>query len=282
MKIIEDPCGAYELLAGWRNSGESIGLVPTMGALHAGHLALVQRSRAECQRTVASVFVNPTQFAPHEDLSRYPRTLTDDLRALEELSVDVVFVPSARSMYPEGFSTYVQPPAVAQPLEGEFRPGHFQGVATVVLKLFQILPATHAYFGQKDFQQLAVIRHMASDLNVPVQIVGCPTVREADGLAMSSRNRYLQPEQRQAALSLWGALTAVRELLLQGQTEVDQLEQCMLERLREGGIQRIDYARVVDRDTLAALLRVDRPAVALIAAHVGHTRLIDNLLLPND
>ncbi len=279
MNIIENRQQAYQQVSQWRQLGASVGLVPTMGALHAGHLALVQRSCHECQHTLATIFVNPTQFAPHEDLSRYPRTLEQDIAQLREVGTDLLFLPQSDELYPEGFSTTIEPPAVAKPLEGEFRPTHFRGVATIVLKLFQILPATIAYFGQKDFQQLAVIERMVEDLNIPVVVQGCETVREPDGLAMSSRNRYLSVAQRQIALSLWRALCAVHEQATAGETDVGLLEQRLEQSLREGGIERIDYARVVDRRYLTPLAQLDRPAVALIAAHVGSTRLIDNILL---
>jgi pantoate--beta-alanine ligase len=250
-----------------------------MGALHAGHLSLVHKSVQECDFTVASIFVNPTQFGPHEDLSRYPRTLEGDLAGLRDARCDLVFVPHNESLYPSGFSTYVQPPSIALPLEGVCRPGHFRGVCTIVLKLFGIIPATVAYFGQKDYQQLMVVRRMIEDLNFPILIEGCPTTREPDGLAMSSRNRYLSSEQRQAALSLWKSLCCVERLKNEGQLKVAQLEGAMLSTLKETGAERIDYARVVDRETLLDLSELDRPAIALIAAHVGTTRLIDNLLL---
>ena len=279
MKIIESPLEAYKLVAQWRQAEQQIGLVPTMGALHAGHLALVERSRRECDKTIATIFVNPTQFAPHEDLSRYPRTLDDDLRGLEQLQTDMVFLPNSEQLYPPGFSTYVQPPQVALPLEGVFRPVHFRGVTTIVLKLFNILPASVGYFGQKDFQQLTVIRQMVVDLNLSICIEGCETVREADGLAMSSRNRYLSPEQRHTALSLWRALSAARKSVELGCRDVSELERVMERTLRDGGIERIDYARVVDRQNLETIEHLDRPAIALIAAHVGATRLIDNMLL---
>ncbi len=279
MKIIESPLDAYQLVAHWRQAENTIGLVPTMGALHAGHLDLVKRSRTECDKTIATIFINPTQFAPHEDLSRYPRTLDDDLRGLEELQTDMVFLPQPDQIYPPGFSTYVLPPQVAQPLEGVFRPDHFRGVTTIVLKLFNILPATIGYFGQKDFQQLIVIRRMVVDLNLPIRIQGCDTVRETDGLAMSSRNRYLTIEQRTTALSLWRALNEVRERIERGTRCIAELEDVMQSVLRDAGIERIDYARIVDRDNLETLRQLDCPAVALIAAHVGATRLIDNMLL---
>ncbi|MEZ6135704.1 MAG: pantoate--beta-alanine ligase [Pirellulaceae bacterium] len=279
MKIVQSPHEAYAHIDHWRANGKRIGLVPTMGALHAGHLALVQRSIEECDITAVSIFVNPTQFAPHEDFGRYPRTLEDDCARLRELNTDLVFAPTQESLYPEGFSSYVDPPRVAEPLEGEFRPGHFRGVATIVLKLFQILPANIAYFGQKDFQQLTVISRMAEDLNLAVRVVGCQTVREADGLAMSSRNRYLSPEDRRAALSLWKALQQAEQMSQAGQRQIAVLENAMVECLYAEGADRIDYARIVDRETLTRLEMLERPAVALIAAHVGKTRLIDNLLL---
>ncbi|QDV22018.1 pantoate--beta-alanine ligase [Aureliella helgolandensis] len=279
MKIVETPTEAYAHTDHWRREGLRIGLIPTMGALHAGHLSLAERSRQECDITVVTIFVNPTQFGPQEDFGRYPRTLQEDLLQLKQLGVDMVFTPPRERMYPEGFSSSVQPPAIAEPLEGVRRPGHYQGVVTIVLKLFQIVPATIAYFGQKDYQQLAVIRHMANDLNVPIRIEGCETVREPDGLAMSSRNRYLSPEKRHAALGLWKALSHVKAEAANGQTAIATLEKQMETILYDAGVDRIDYARIVDRDSLADLTLLDRPAVALIAAHVGPTRLIDNLVL---
>lgn len=279
MKIITRPEEAYAHVLHWRDRGARIGLVPTMGALHQGHFELVKQSKAECEYSVVTIFVNPTQFGPNEDLSRYPRTLESDLAGLKELQVDLVFTPNSSLLYPVGFSTYISPPSVAEPLEGICRPGHFRGVATVVLKLFQILPATIAYFGQKDYQQLTVIKRMVEDLNVPVRVQGCPTVREADGLALSSRNRYLNSEQRQAALSLWAALQATKQHYDAGQRNVEDLEAVMAAQLLARGADRIEYARVVDAETLATIETVVAPAVALIAAYVGSTRLIDNLVL---
>jgi pantoate--beta-alanine ligase len=279
MKIVESPHAAYAHMDHWRRQGVRIGLVPTMGALHAGHLALVRRSQKECDITAVTIFVNPTQFAPNEDLNRYPRTIERDLSQLRELNTDLVFLPQPEQLYSEGFSTFVDPPSVSQPLEGIFRPGHFRGVTTIVLKLFQILPATVGYFGQKDYQQLIVIRRMVEDLNVPIRIEGCETIREPDGLAMSSRNRYLTPEQRGAALGLSKTLNAVKCLVTDGQLVVAELERLMQQMLIDGGVDRIDYARIVDRDTLESITTVEQPAIALIAAHVGTTRLIDNLLL---
>lgn len=279
MKVVKRPEEAYAHISHWRERGAKVGLVPTMGALHQGHFSLAQRSKSECDYTTVTIFVNPTQFAPNEDLSRYPRTLEADLAGLSDLQVDLVFTPSADELYPPGFSTYVHPPAAAEPLEGVFRPGHFRGVTTVVLKLFQILPASIAYFGQKDYQQLTVIRRMVEDLNIPIRIQGCPTIREVDGLAMSSRNRYLDEHQRQSALSLWIALQAAKRLFDEGERDVGRLEREMSEQLLQRKAERIDYACVVDAHSLATINSITGPAVALIAAFVGTTRLIDNLLL---
>ena len=263
-----------------RRAGKTVGLAPTMGALHEGHLSLVRRAKRECDVAVATIFVNPTQFAPHEDFSRYPRTLDADLAALKAAHCDLVFVPSREEMYPPGASTLVEPPQVAQPLEGVCRPGHFRGVATVVLNLFQIIPADRAYFGQKDYQQALVIQRMVADLNVPLQVVVCPTVRELDGLAMSSRNRYLSPSERKQALALSRALNVVQDQFARGERDAAALKAQMLRVLEDAGIEQIDYATIADAETLAEVTRLSGPAAALIAAYVGSTRLIDNCLLP--
>lgn len=278
MKVVESPYEAFAQVDHWRQQGESIGFVPTMGALHEGHFSLVRQSRQQCQRSVTSIFVNPTQFAPSEDLERYPRTLEADLGGLRELGVDLVFVPQPEHLYPSGFSTYVEPPACAERLEGQHRPGHFRGVATIVLKLFQIIPATVAFFGQKDYQQLAVIRSMVEDLNVPIRVVGCETIREKDGLAMSSRNRYLSDSERTRALCLSRALSKVEELISGGERDASRLELAMKDILVPD-VDSIDYARVVDAASLEDLECIDSEAVALIAAFVGKTRLIDNRVL---
>lgn len=279
MKIVHNPYEAYAHVDQWRRQGVRIGVVPTMGALHAGHESLVKRSVEANDVTVVSIFVNPTQFGPHEDFSRYPRTLESDLGLLRNSGVDLVFAPSQPMMYPEGFSTFVQPPAVATQLEGVFRPDHYRGVVTVVIKLFQILPAQIAYFGQKDYQQYLVIRRMVEDLNLPIRMECCPTVRHEDGLAMSSRNRQLDKEQRRRALSLWKALRAAQDLIFSGTLDVPSLEKSMKDTLYSEGADRVDYARIVERETLLPMERIDRPAIALIAAHLGSTRLIDNLML---
>ena len=263
-----------------RRAGKTIGLAPTMGALHEGHLSLVRGAKSECDVAVATIFLNPTQFGPQEDFSKYPRTLDADLQALESAQCDLVFVPSPEEMYPRGASTFIEPPQVAQPLEGVCRPRHYRGVATVVLKLFNIIPADRAYFGQKDYQQALVIQKMVADLNVPVQVVVCPTVREPDGLAMSSRNRYLSPSERQQALAISRALSRVQQNVSRGERDARVLKAQMDEILETAGVERIDYATIAAQGTLAELARLDEPAVALIAAYVGSTRLIDNCLLP--
>lgn len=261
-------------------AGRTIGLVPTMGALHEGHLSLVRRAKAECDAVIATIFVNPVQFGPHEDFAKYPRTRERDLELLGQVGCDLVFAPHNDEMYPAGFSTYVEPPAVAAPLEGVCRPGHFRGVATVVLKLFHLLPADVAYFGQKDYQQSLVIEHMVRDLNLPIRIAVCPIVRESDGLALSSRNRYLSAGERSRALALSRGLARAESLVRAGECDAAMVAAALRGELAAAGIERIEYATVADAATLEELTVLDRPAVALVAAFVGTTRLIDNTLLP--
>ncbi len=260
-----------------RGQGKTMGLVPTMGALHDGHLSLVRQSTRSCDETVASIFVNPTQFAPDEDLKKYPRTLDQDLDRLRDAGTTMVFVPSVSQMYPEGFSTFVEPPAIARSLEGLCRPGHYRGVVTVVLKLFAAMPVTDAFFGQKDFQQFKVIEAMARDLNLGINLHACETVREPDGLAMSSRNRYLSKEDRIRGLAISKALQATGQAVESGNVDVSSLMQEMARHLHD--LDRIDYATIVDAVTLEPIDTIGRDAVALIAAYVGETRLIDNRLL---
>jgi pantoate--beta-alanine ligase len=279
MDVVSNRHEIYAKLDHERNSGRKIGLIPTMGALHNGHISLVKKSREVCDVSVATIFVNPSQFGPKEDFSRYPRTLESDLEKLDKAGTDFVFVPDAQSIYPPGFSTYVEPPAVASKWDGEFRPGHFRGVTTVVLKLFQLIPATVAFFGRKDFQQCAVIRRMVEDLNVPIRIEICPTVREPDGLAMSSRNRYLSQPERQQSLGLWHALQGANDLIASGKRNVAEIEKAMRLILSDHSIERVDYAVIVDEETLEPLTTIEKTAVILLAAHVGSTRLIDNLLI---
>jgi len=259
-----------------RASGKTIGLVPTMGALHDGHLSLADAAKSECTFTIATIFVNPTQFAPNEDLAKYPRNLDADMQALARHDVDQVFAPSPAEVYPEGFSTYVDPPEVAKPLEGKCRPGHFRGVCTVVLKLFNLIPADIAYFGEKDYQQLLVIRHMARDLNLPIEIRPCPTLREPDGLAMSSRNVYLNGDERQQALALSNSLAMANDLVGSGVTKSDAILQEMLGVFSNAGVENIDYIALVDPETLQDVPTITGPTQALVAAYVGKTRLIDN------
>lgn len=268
-----------ELVSQWRAAGQKIGVVPTMGALHAGHLSLVKAARVDCDRVIATIFVNPTQFAPTEDLAKYPRTLGEDLELLAAEGVDAVLVPKEEEIYPPGFSTYVEPPAVARGWEGAARPTHFRGVATVVLKLLNMTRADICYLGQKDFQQVAVVRKMVADLNVPCEIRMCPTVRDPDGLAMSSRNRYLSPAERKIGLSLSGTLFAAERMIRDGEGDGAKLSAWMHERLREAGVSHIDYALVANPDTLEPVREFALPVVLLVAAKVGTTRLLDNLLV---
>lgn len=261
-------------------SHSTLGLVPTMGALHEGHLSLMRQAKQSCDDCVATIFVNPTQFAAGEDLDQYPRPLEQDLTLLESVGVDAVFLPTETIMYPEGFGTHVTPPPIALPLEGRSRPDHFRGVTTVVMKLFQIIPAQRAFFGQKDFQQLRVIEDMTRDLNVPTEIVRCEIVRDPDGLAMSSRNRYLSEDQRRRGRSLSRALARAESLFQSGQEQVHEIEAAMRSEMRE--CDSIDYAVIVNQSTLTApedgLVR-NGHCVALLAARLGSTRLIDNQIL---
>lgn len=283
MRVIETIEEMVRVRAEWDGTGD-VGFVPTMGFLHAGHLSLVRQARAENPMLVASIFVNPKQFGPNEDLARYPRDLPHDLELLEAAGVDAVFVPSADEMYPPRFSTYVEPTGpLATRLEAAVRPGHFRGVATVVDKLFQIVRPQQAYFGQKDAQQVAVIQRMILDLNLPVTLRVLPTIREADGLAMSSRNIYLSPEDRATATVLVRALqagaAAFRSHPLGGAKDVSR---AMAEVVAHEPHAKLDYAEVVDPDTFEPLQQLRPPAVLAIAARVGPARLIDNFPLRVD
>ncbi len=266
-----------ELRAARASIPEPVGLVPTMGALHEGHLCLVRRARAECASVGVSIFVNPTQFGPHEDLAMYPRDPERDLSLLDREQVDLVWRPSVDEVYPKGFQTYVSVEEVSQPLEGARRPGHFRGVATVVAKLFNAFQPQRAYFGQKDAQQVVVIRQMARDLNFPVEIVVCPTVREPDGLAMSSRNAYLSAEERQAATVLNRALLAARRAFGGGERRAEVLRQILLNILEEEPLARAEYVSAADPETLAELNGPVTQALLSMAVRIGKTVLIDNL-----
>lgn len=258
--------------------GETVGFVPTMGALHEGHLALVREAVHSCDLAVVSVFVNPTQFGPGEDFERYPRQVERDIELLAPKGVEIVFTPSAEEIYPEGPRVTVDPGALAARWEGEIRPGHFSGVATVVAKLFGIVRPDVAYFGEKDYQQLAIVRRMSRDLELGVEVMGCPTVRDVDGLALSSRNAYLSPEERQSALALPQALEAARMAFAAGERDGAALEAAMRDTVasRAPGAIALEYASVVDAETLEPLSRVDVAARAMLAGRVGSTRLIDN------
>lgn len=259
-----------------------LGLVPTMGALHAGHLALVTRARQENQAVWVSIFINPLQFGPSEDLSRYPRDLPGDLAQLRAAGVDLVFTPTIDDLYPPAFSTRVMVDGVSEPLEGERRPGHFTGVATVVSKLFILSRPDRAYFGQKDAQQLRVIQRMTLDLGFDLQIVPVPTVREPDGLALSSRNRYLDPAERAAATVLARSLAAVRRAWVGGERDASRLRALMTGMIAAEPLARLDYVSVADDVTLRELDRLTDPAVVSMAVFIGRTRLIDNIRLADD
>jgi pantoate--beta-alanine ligase len=310
-QLISDIAELRKTLAAVRRDGKRIGLVPTMGALHEGHLSLVRAAKAECDCTVVSIYVNPTQFGPSEDFSKYPRTLEADIKLLAGCGANVVFAPTNEEMYPaegkrgtegkrrtvplcrngpEGawhkggpspfsLSTWVEVGAVAEPLEGQCRPGHFRGVATVVLKLFNIVQPDAAYFGQKDYQQAAVICRMAADLNLPISIRVCPIVREPDGLAMSSRNRYLSPAARQRALVLWKSLQSAVKLVEEGERDAATIVARMRAVIETADDARIDYVALVDPDTLQPVERIAGRTLAVLAVKIENTRLIDNCLL---
>ena len=259
-----------------------LGLVPTMGALHDGHLSLVRRARSENASLVVTIFVNPSQFGPNEDLAAYPRNPERDLALLEAEGADVVFMPPPNEVYPAGYDTWISVERTSAPLEGEARPGHFRGVATVVCKLFNMVRPDRAYFGQKDAQQLQVIRRMNSDLNIGVAITAMPTVRESDGLAMSSRNAYLSPEQRSAATVVYAALQAAQELYDGGARQAPAIREAMQRVLAAEPLAVPDYVSVADPDTMAELELINGPALASLAVRIGTTRLIDNVVLGAD
>jgi pantoate--beta-alanine ligase len=261
-----------------RTRAGRLGLVPTMGALHEGHLSLVRQAKSQCQVVVVSIFVNPAQFGPAEDFARYPRHLENDLERLHCLGVDAAFAPESREIYPPGFSNYVDPGRLATLYEGALRPGHFRGVATVVLKLFNIVQPHLAFFGQKDFQQVVILRRLVEDLNVPVRIVVGPTVREADGLAMSSRNAYLNAEDRQAALVLRRSLERAEAMTQAGEEMGEKVLEEMRGSFAAEPRAQLDYAAIVNPASLEAVERVAPGTVALLAARVGGVRLIDNLI----
>ena len=282
MLICTAPAKMQSLCRDARATGRTLGLVPTMGALHAGHLSLVAAARAQNDFVAASIFVNPTQFGPSEDFASYPRTFDEDCRKLESAGVDLLFAPSAGDIYPPGNTTFVDPGPIASRLDGASRPGHFRGVATIVARLFNIVGPDSAYFGQKDAAQVAVLRHVVRDLNLPVHLAVCPIVREPDGLALSSRNRYLSPDERRHALILLRALAAAESLARSGETQAETLHAAMLAIFTDSSDPEttLDYAAIVAPDTLLPIADTSQGALVAVAAFIGKTRLIDNLLLP--
>ena len=271
--------GLDELRASRLSLDGTVGLVPTMGYLHEGHLSLIRLAKAECDNVVVSIFVNPTQFGANEDLSKYPRDLERDLSLIEPLGVDLVWTPTPEIMYPSGYQTWVEVDAITRPLEGSMRPTHFKGVTTVVAKLFNAVQPHKAYFGQKDAQQVAVIRQMVRDLNFPLEIVVCPTSREPDGLAMSSRNVYLDPDQRKAATVLFRSLSAAREAFEKGERNAEKIRSKMKEVLASEPLAEPQYVSCADYDTLVELDEIEGKALLSMAVYFGKTRLIDNFIL---
>lgn len=276
MKVVET---VSEMKQVRKQFAEPVGLVPTMGYLHEGHLSLVRQARAENNSTVVSIFVNPAQFGTHEDFNTYPRDIQRDLAILEKENTDIVFMPPIAEIYPLGFNTWVEVDTITHRLEGASRPGHFRGVATVVTKLFNIVRPDRAYFGQKDAQQTIVIKKMVADLNINLEIVTMPTVREPSGLAMSSRNVCLNPQELQAATVLYQALSLVQELWSQGEKEAGHLRQQMINLIRKEPLANIDYVSIADPETLEEMNTVKPPALASMAVEIGRTRLIDNVVL---
>ena len=262
-----------------RAESRIIGLVPTMGALHAGHLSLMERARRECSPVIASIFVNPKQFGPKEDFSKYPRTFESDSEKLQGAGVDFLFAPEPREIYPDGFATYVNVDGLSDRLEGRSRPGHFRGVTTIVMKLLQMVQPNLVYFGRKDAQQSRLITQMARDLNLDTEIVVCPPVRESDGLALSSRNVYLNAEERKAAIVLYHALEAAKRELNAGVRDALQLQAVLHRTLGAERHARVDYAEVVDAESFEPVVRVSKPCYVLLAVFIGKTRLIDNLYI---
>lgn len=276
MEIVETIEGMKALR---RETSGPVGFVPTMGYLHTGHISLVRQARTDNSLLVVSIFVNPIQFGPNEDFADYPRDKERDLALLKQENTDVVFIPSNAEMYPHSFSSWVEVEKITGRLEGNQRPGHFRGVTTVVAKLFNIVEPTRAYFGQKDAQQALTIKKMVADLNINIEIIVLPTLREKDGLAMSSRNVYLNPHERQAATVLFRALTLAQKLRDNGEKNAKLMRQEMVALINKEPLARIDYVSIADTETLDELNEIDRPALASLAVRIGKTRLIDNILL---
>ncbi|PYT48704.1 MAG: pantoate--beta-alanine ligase [Acidobacteria bacterium] len=279
MEIIHTIAWMKEQARQARAENRIVGLVPTMGALHRGHLALIERAKRECSTVIASIFVNPKQFGPKEDFSKYPRTFESDKEKLEQAGVDSLLAPEAAEIYPQGFSSYVQVDGLSERLEGRSRPGHFRGVATVVMKLLQIVQPNFAYFGRKDAQQSRIITQMSRDLNLDSEIVVCPIVREPDGLAMSSRNAYLNAEERKAATVLHRALDAAKNELAAGVRDALQLQTTLRRKLDCERLATVDYAEIIDSESFEPVVRLSEPSYIVLAVFIGKTRLIDNLYI---
>jgi pantoate--beta-alanine ligase len=278
-RVIEAVDELREAVARFRRQGKTIGLVPTMGALHAGHLSLVEAAKDQCDVCLVTIFVNPSQFGPAEDLGQYPRTLEADLDALAQYGVELAFVPNDSQVYQPGHSSWVEVDSVSEPLEGECRPGHLRGVATIVLKLFNMASADVAYFGQKDYQQVAVIRRMVADLNVPIEVRTCPIIREPDGLAMSSRNVYLDVAAREQSLVLWKGLCLAEELVNGGQRDAAAVVEGIRRIILSAPDAKIEYTALVDPATFEPVSEIRGPTLVALAVRFGTTRLIDNCLL---
>ncbi len=279
MEVIRTILEIKEKVASWKSKGATVGLVPTMGYLHDGHMSLVHKAVSDNDYVIVSIFVNPIQFGINEDLDRYPKNMEQDTKLCQEANVDAIFYPSAAEMYPSGFSSFIDMSQITETLCGASRPGHFRGVCTVVMKLFNITSADSAYFGQKDAQQLAVIKRMVKDFNMNIKITGLPIVREKDGLAMSSRNTYLSQEERIASLCLSKALIEALQMFRQGIKDVLLLKQHIEQTITSTPFTKIDYIEIVDAETMQPLEHIEAPALCAIAVFIGQTRLIDNILL---
>lgn len=279
MKVTKTIEETRQTISAWKMQGLRIGLVPTMGYLHKGHESLISRAASENDKVAVSIFINPIQFGPAEDYAAYPRNIEHDRKVCRENGADLIFHPEVAELYPDGFCTHVNVDQLTEGLCGRSRPGHFQGVCTVVAKLFHIIQPDKAYFGQKDAQQLAVIRRMTRDMDMPIQIIGCPIVREEDGLALSSRNKYLSPEERMAARCLSVGLSKGRQCLLQGETNAAKVIEVIRTHIEREPRARIEYIEMVDPDTMQPLERANAPLLCALAVFIGKTRLIDNMLL---
>ncbi len=279
MKIAKTIRSVRKLVRQARSKGKSVGLVPTMGALHRGHISLIEKAAKDADFVVVSIFVNPTQFGPKEDFKKYPRPVQDDLNACRKAGADLVFAPSAKQMYPRQNLAWVSVEKLSEPLCGRFRPGHFRGVATVCTKLFNIVQPDLAFFGQKDAQQTLLVKQMVADLNMPLKIVVCPTVREKTGLAMSSRNHYLTPQEKIDAACLYKSLRKAEQMVSAGIIDANRIIAQMRKIITAAASAKIEYIEIVDAETLCPIKKIDRPALVALAVHIGRTRLIDNIII---